>query len=280
MNAVDRASSAASQAAMQASPWVEKLARIGYYCKGIVYTIVGVIAFRAAFDMTSSSPDSDSALRTILMQPFGKVLLGLVGLGLFGYVLWRFVQAATDPENRGTDAKGIAYRIFYVVSGLIYASLAIQALRMAFGSSGGSGGQSASQQASGIMANEWGVWLIGLAGVLIAGYGIQQLIKAWESDISSKFQLSQVSPGWRKWVVRLSRLGMASRGVVFVIIGWFFLKSAWQHDASEATGLSGALQAIENTAYGPWLAGLVALGLIAYGVFTFLKGRYRRIDAS
>ncbi len=130
------------------------------------------------------------------------------------------------------------------------------------------------------MANDWGVWLIGLVGVLIAAYGIHQLIKAWTSDISNKFQLSQVSAGWRKWVVRLSRFGMAARGVVFVIIGWFFLEAAWQHDASEAKGLSGALRSIEQTAYGPWLAGLVALGLIAYGIFTFLKGRYRRIDVS
>ncbi len=131
MDTTDRASNAASRAAMEASPWIEKLARIGYYCKGIVYTIVGIIAFRAAFDMTSSSPDSGSALRTILMQPFGRIMLGFIGVGLFGYVLWRFVQATTDPENRGTDAKGIAYRISYVVSGLIYGSLAIEALRMA-----------------------------------------------------------------------------------------------------------------------------------------------------
>ena len=277
MNALERASDAAARTAANASPWVETLARIGYYCKGIVYTIVGIIAFRAAFDMTGSSPDSGSALRAILTQPFGQVLLGLVGVGLFGYVLWKFVQAANDPENRGTDAKGIIYRTAYVISGVIYGSLAVQALRLAFGS--GSGDESASQTASGLMANQWGVWLVGLAGLGVAGYGVHQLIKAWTADFSRQFRLSQVSAGWRKWVIRLSRAGMAARGVVFLIIGWFFLKAAWQHDPSEAKGLSGALQMIEQTAYGPWLAGLIALGLVAYGVFTFLKGRYRRIDA-
>lgn len=280
MNAVDRASSAAEQAAMYASPWVKKLARVGYYCKGIVYTLVGVIAFRAAFDMTGSSPDSESALRSILTQPFGQILLGLVGVGLFGYVLWRFVQAATDPERRGTDAKGIAYRAFYVVSGLIYGSLAVQALRLAIGRAGGGGGDSTAENASTLMSNQWGAWLVGLAGLIVAAYGLHQLVKAWQADFSRQFQLSEVSAGWRKWVMRLSRFGTAARGVVFVIIGWFLLRAAWQHDPSEARGLSGALRTIESTAYGPWLAGLVALGLIAYGIFTFLKGRYRRIETT
>lgn len=279
MSAVDQVTNATQKAAMQASPWVKKLARLGYACKGAVYAIVGIIAIRAAFDMTSSAPDSDSALRSILMQPFGRLLLAIVGVGLFGYVLWRLVQAVTDPEDRGDDAKGLMHRAFYVVSGLIYGSIAIQALRMAIGGSSG-GGQSTEQRASGLLAETWGVWLVGLVGAIIIGYGIRQLVKAWTSDISKQFKLGEVSARWRTWVIRLSRFGMGARGIVFLIMGWFLLKAAWTHDASEARGLAGALRTVEQTAYGPWLAAMLGAGVVAYGIFTFLKARYRRIETT
>ncbi|MDX1584937.1 MAG: DUF1206 domain-containing protein, partial [Thermoanaerobaculia bacterium] len=193
---------------------------------------------------------------------------------------WRFIQGGMDPEGRGTDAKGIAYRTFYVISGLIYATLAVQAIRIALGAGGGGGGNETTKLAFGLMSKPWGVWVIGLAGVVIIGYALRQLTRAWTADISRQFMLSEVSAGWRIWVIRLSRFGMAARGVVFTIIGWFLLQAAWQHDPQEAQGLAGALRSIEQTAWGPWLAGLVAVGLAAYGVFTFLKGRYRRIETT
>jgi len=44
-------------------------------------------------------------------------------------------------------------------------------------------------------------------------------------------------------------------------------------------GLDGALQALAEQPYGPWLLGIVALGLVAYGVHMGVQARYRRIIA-
>jgi hypothetical protein len=82
----------------------------------------------------------------------------------------------------------------------------------------------------------------------------------------------------RQWVRRVCRFGMAARGVVFGIIGLFLLLAAWRNNPGEARGLGGALHSLQEQGYGPWLLGVVALGLVAYGGYQFVLARYRRID--
>src|ERR687883_364060 len=105
------------------NPWFERLARFGYASKGVVYVIAGVLSARAAFGLGGATTDSRGALLTILSEPFGKVMLVLIGVGLIGYVLMRLVQAFMDPEHKGSDAKGIVGRIGYLIGGLVYAGL-------------------------------------------------------------------------------------------------------------------------------------------------------------
>ena len=107
-----------------ANPWAERLFRLGYAAKGLVYAIVGWLAALAALGPSGRTTGTRGALRSLLKQPFGRILLGLVALGLSGYVLWRFVQAIMDTENKGTDAKGIILRLSYAGNGLIYGGLA------------------------------------------------------------------------------------------------------------------------------------------------------------
>src|SRR5919201_941439 len=92
------------------SPWFERLARFGYAAKGVVYLVGGALSARAAFGLGGTTTDSQGVLITILSEPFGKLMLVLIGIGLIGYVLLRLVQAFMDPEQKGSDAKGIALR--------------------------------------------------------------------------------------------------------------------------------------------------------------------------
>ncbi len=269
----------ARRAAHQAGPGVQRLARLGYAAKGVVYIIIGVIAADAAFSPAEQIEGSSGALGTILRQPFGKVLLGIMALGLAGYVLWKVVQAVMDPEHKGSDAKGMVSRIGYGISAMLYAGLTLQAVRMLRGSGGG-GGNGAQDWTAAVMEKPFGRVAIGLLGLGIAGYGVYELVKAFKGDLTKKLNLEGSAVATRQRVVALGRAGMAARGVVFGIIGWLVLKAALQYDPSEAQGLQGALVALRKAAYGPWLLGLVALGLIAYGIFQLVKARYRIIRAS
>jgi Domain of Unknown Function (DUF1206) len=86
-----------------------------------------------------------------------------------------------------------------------------------------------------------------------------------------------MSQAEQTWAVRLGRLGIAARGIVFGIIGLFLIQAAKQSDASQAKGFGEALASLEQQPFGPWVLGLVALGLIAYGIYSVVEARYRRI---
>jgi len=259
--------------------WVERLARLGYLAKGIVYTIVGVLAVQAAFGAGGQTTDAKGALGAIAAQPFGKFLLALLTVGLIGYVVWRFVQAVQDPEHKGDDAKGWATRLGYAVSGLIYASLAFTAIGLIRGSGGGGGGNSKQDWTAQLLAQPFGQWLVGLVGAFVIGLGFYQLYKAYKAKFRKEMKLHEMSPTEETWATRIGRFGLGARGVVFCIIGFFLLQAARQSDASEVRGLDGALQSLAQQPYGPWLLGIVALGLVAYGIHMAVQARYIRIPS-
>src|SRR5918992_1253022 len=108
------------EAARRASPWVERIPRFGYAAKGVVYVVMGVLAVLAAVNAgAGSTTDQNGAFQTIEEAPFGQVLLGVVAVGLVGYVLWRSIQVVADPDDEGTGAKGVAKRIGYAGSALV-----------------------------------------------------------------------------------------------------------------------------------------------------------------
>lgn len=266
-------------AAHEAAPWTEGLARLGYAAKGVVYIVVGLLAAQAAFGSGGSVDGSDGAIATILRQPFGRFMVGAIAIGLFGYALWRFVQAGLDPEGKGSDAKGIARRIGYAVSGVIHTSLAVEAARSVLrGSSSGGGGEGADHWTAVLMAQPFGAWIAGAVGAGIAAYGLYQLYKAYTVQLGKRLDLGRMQPTARTWAVRLSRFGLAARGVVFAIMGALLVQAALQSDPSDAVGLGGALRTLQQQSYGPWLLGAVALGLAGYGIYELVKSKYRRVE--
>jgi hypothetical protein len=262
----------------ETAKWVERLARFGYAAKGIVYILVGVLAFLAAFNWGGQVTGSQGAFKTIASQPFGKVLLFVIAIGLLGYVLWRFVQAAKDPEHHDRGAPAIGRRIAYAISGLIYGSLAIFAFRVVFGSPSGNGGSGSQQQTATLLSQPFGQWLVGAVGVAIVAYGFYCFYRAYATKFRRKLKLAEMSSNEITWSTRIARFGLTAKGVVSVIVGYFFIQAALSANPSQARTTEGALQAIQQGPYGAWLMGLVALGLVAYGIHLGVQARYRRIS--
>src|SRR4028118_1471446 len=97
----EQAKQQAENMARQAKSWIEPLGRFGYAAKGVVYALIGVLAAQAALGRGGETTDSQGALQRIVQAPFGKLLLGIVTVGLVGYAIWRLVQAFEDTENKG-----------------------------------------------------------------------------------------------------------------------------------------------------------------------------------
>ncbi len=276
-HAADRAEQAARRAA--ANPWVERLARLGFAAKGIVYITIGALAVQAARGSGGATTDSRGAIEAIGQQPFGRVLLGVVAVGMLGHALWLFVEAALDPDRKGSDAKGIAQRVGYAVLGVVYVGFALTAVRLLMGS-GVAGGDATQDWTARLMAQPFGRWLVGLIGLGVIGFGLSELYQAYTTKFRDKLNMAQMSANEQTWAIRSGRFGLAARGVVFGIIGGFLIQAALQSNADKVQGLGGALQALARQPFGPWLLGIVAAGLIAYGIFMLVSARFRRIFAA
>lgn len=267
----------AEQTVRHAKPWVESLARAGYAAKGVVYMLIGFLALQAAMTGAGKTTDSEGALATVVQRPFGSFLLGLIGVGLAGYALWRFVQAGLDVENEGSDAKGMATRAGFVLSGMVYSALAFSAFQFAAGAKQGNDGDGMADWTARIFALPFGQILVGVAGLVVIGLGVSQIVRGWKADFNKQLKLDEIAPAFRSWAVASGRVGHAARGIVFFIVGGFLMNAAFHAEPQKAKGLGSALDLLSKQSYGSLLLGIVAAGLALYGIFMLVEARYRRI---
>ena len=261
------------------SHWMTMFARFGYAAKGVVYLIIGGLAVELAIGRGGATTDQRGALRTIYEQPFGKFLLIVVAIGLIAFALWSFIQALFDTEGKGKKAKGILARVGYAAIGISYGLLALGAIELVDGSgNGGKSSTSSAQDWTGkILHYPAGVFLVVLIGLIVLGIAGYLLYRAYSANFKKKLALQEMGNQVRKWGVYLGRFGYGAMGVVFCIVGLFLIIAAVKHDPNDAKGLDSALQVLLHQPFGPFLLAIVALGLFAYGVYSFVEARYRRM---
>lgn len=255
--------------------WIETAGRAGFAAKGFVYVAIGGFATLAAFGSGSTSEGSRAVLREIAQQPFGRVLLGLAGVGLLGYVVWRIIQALYNPSSSGKEWKDLIKRIGYGTSAVINLALAWYALQVAFRSAS-SGGGSKQEWTARLLAQPFGRWLVGAVGLIIIGVGVYFFYKAINARFMRHLKAGRMTLEREKIVKRTGQVGIPARGVAFLLIGGFVIQAAIQTDPQEVQGLGAAFQTLASQPYGPWLMGVVAVGFVAYGVYCFMLSRYRR----
>lgn len=261
------------------SPVVVALARLGYAVKGILYIIIGLLAVLLAVGHGGSATDQRGAIGAIAALPFGRFILIVMTIGLFGFGLWSIFQGVLDVDGHGTKAKGILARVGYAAVGVTYIILGYGALRVVTGTGGaGKSTTSSTQDWTAILLKQpFGQALVVIVGLVVLAIALYLYIRAYKAQFQSSLNLGQLRSDSRKVIVSLGRLGYAALGVVFTIIGIFLIVAALQHNANKAVGLDGALQNLIHQPFGPVLLFIVALGLIAYGLYSFAEARYRRI---
>ncbi|MBT2663416.1 DUF1206 domain-containing protein [Bacillus sp. ISL-45] len=262
----------------EVKPWVRRFARFGYIAKGLVYVMVGVLAALAAFGSSGDTTGTSGALQSLAAIPFGEVALWFIGIGLIGYIMWDFIKAIKDPENEGTDAKGLIKRTGYFLSGLIYTNLALGAIKLASNTGSANGGNSEKTISAKLMEQPFGVWLVGIVGAIIMGYGFYELYSGAKGKFISKFKTYEMNDKERKIALLSGKIGLISRGIVLSMVGFFFIRTAYTHNPNESKGLGGALTELANQPFGQILLAIVAAGLILYGIYQIIKGRYQHMN--
>lgn len=256
---------------------LELMARIGYAANGTIHFVVGVLAVLVALGERRQATGSRGAIRTIASQPYGEVLLWITAGGLLAYAIWRFIQTFADPEREGSDLGGILRRTGYFFTALAHVGLAVFTMNMAMGASAASGDDSQVERelTAAALGQPLGQWI-----VLLAGFGV--LIAAclqFHGAFAETFmrRLHGLTREQAAWTRRAGKLGFFARGVVFLLIGSFLIRAAAQADPNESRGLDGALQELARQPHGAWILGIVAAGLMLYGVFMMVTARYRHI---
>lgn len=253
---------------------IKRLAQAGFVAKGVVYVLLGALAFLAATETGGRATENadKTGVFMLLKDGFaGKWLLPILGAGLVCYTGWRMVEGYHQLSEEDGKKKWIGLRYFF--SGAAYFSLAVTAFKMGFASSAGNG-NSQQQLAAELLSKPFGQWLLGIAALIIAGIGCYQLYYALSEKYKKHVNDIRLSRTPSRVLLLSGKLGYSARGLVWLIIAFLMLRAALHVSSAEAGGTGKALTVLENQSYGPYLLALLGFGLFLYGCFNFVRARY------
>ncbi|WP_079159373.1 DUF1206 domain-containing protein [Streptomyces griseus] len=272
-NGRNRARGAANSRTMEVG------ARAGFVARGVIYLLVGVLALRIAFsDGGGEQADRGGAIAEIAAKPFGSVLLWALGAALAAMALWRLSEACFGQA--GPDGRKPSKRAAAAGRAVFYAFVAYSVLSYAAGDQG-SGSGSSDRQTDDVTARVlgWtgGQWLVGLAGAVVVGAGLWMAYRAVTRAYHKHLKLSEMTRKARRAVDVVGVFGGTARGVLFATAGGFAVAAAVRHEPGKAKGMDDTLRSFTETPAGPWLLALIALGLAAFGAFSWAQARWRKI---
>ena len=243
--------------------------------KGVVYALIGFFAAATLIGISKSGANGPKAVIEWLGDnTFGSVLLGLIGVGLLCYSVWRLYKAGADTENEGHDQEGTVKRIAWACSGLAYATLAVFAFREIFRGGGSKGGKQ--DLIADILAKSWGPYVVGVLCVIFIGVALYQAYRGFSGKHMEKIKTARLDSGQESAFRTMGYIGLLSRAVIYGIIAYFLGRAALMDDPSQFKGIGDSLQYLDNAA-GKIALVVVGLGLLAYGLFMFVRARYERV---
>ena len=254
---------------------LEHLARIGLIAYGVVHLLLAWLALQLAWGGGSGqSADQAGALATLAEQPLGRPLLWLLAVGLVALAAWQAAEVLRWRSRLSSSGdarkKAVEKTVKAVAKAVLYAALAVLAVRTATGGGGG-GGQ---QQAAGVFGWPAGRWLVGLIGLVVIGVGLYLVNKGVSKKFLEEVDLRSASPQTTRLVTRLGQAGFPAKGVALGVVGGLLVYAAVTFDPARATGLDGALRTILDAPFGKVLLTLVAIGIAAFGAYCFVRARY------
>ncbi|GAA1809403.1 DUF1206 domain-containing protein [Nocardioides hankookensis] len=251
--------------------WIDWVARAGLVAYGVVYVLIGWLAIQLAFGDRSGAPSSSGALRELAQQHFGGVLIWVVSIGMFLLALWQLVEAAfghRDEDGR----KRVGKRLASAGKAIVYVVIGVSGVKIAIGSSSsGKGEETFTAQLMDLPAGQVLVVAVGLA---IIGFGLFQLYRAWTEGFADKLDSEGRSGKSGTAYVAFGKAGYSARGVAFAIVGGLFCYAGITHEAKKSGGLDQALFTVLDQPFGPFLLGIVGVGLACFGLFTFAQARH------
>ena len=250
-------------------PALEMAARVGYAVSGLLHLLIGWLALQVAWSNSGKSADQSGALASLAGNGLGQVALWVAVLGFFGLALWQVAEAVGGSFGEGMDAwagrgKAIAKAVVYLVLGWT-------TLGFARGKQSSSKQQTVDFTAS-MLQSTAGRVLVVVIGLVIVGVGIYHVYKG-----ATKRFLRDLAENPGTFATRAGQIGYIAKGIALAIVGLLFVVAGVTRRARTAGGLDTALHTLREQPMGPVLLTVVAIGLVAYGVYSFARARYARV---
>lgn len=261
--------------------WKKVTAKAGYSAKTVMYVMLGVFILTSVLTTLNREKASQSnVFITLKQQPLGQIFLCILVIGLACYALWRWLQVFIEDKSEDDSLFiHIINKLFFFVSGAFYFAAAYAGGKTLLEMQSSSSSQDNSKEVSEyLLQYEWGLMVVAAIGVCILIFAVVQFKHAYTTDFLEKFSLSSLSPRITKCVTVTGRLGYIARGVVYSLVGGFFILAALLSNPSEAGGLQKALETLMKQPFGPYIIAAVGVGFIMFGLYCALEAKYRKVE--
>ena len=253
-------------------PVFENIARGGFVMSGLVHVLIGVIALRLALGGSGQEADQGGALQAVASAPGGSILLWGGGVAMAMLTIWYVAEAWFGAKWTRQGSEKAKHVVKSLGKAVVYAALAVTALRFAAGGSSDSGEQT-SQLTAGLMGSPGGrvlVVAVGLVVLVIGGYHVYTGAgRGFEDDLRLPRGETMGTA-----IAVTGVVGYIAKGIALIIVGLMFGWAALTADPEKASGLDVALKTLASLPAGSVLLGVVGAGVILYGVYAVLRSRY------
>ncbi|CAN5161809.1 DUF1206 domain-containing protein [soil metagenome] len=256
---------------------IEIAARIGYGAQGFVYVSAGLLTVLAAFDILRDAAGSQEATYWLARQPFGPVWLMSLGLGLTAFAAWCLLQAVFDADHEGRSRSAVMKRMGQGTNGVVHAALAVTAFSLMFAAKRDleSAGQAGAHDlAATVLAVPFGDAVLIAVGLGLVVSGLTTAISALREDFTDRLTCSEAVC---RRLAPLGKAGNVARGISLIPLGAFVCLGGLHSRASEVRTFGDALDGLADQPGGGLVLALTGVGLVGFGIFSFIEARFRRI---
>lgn len=250
------------------SEWFERAARAGFAVNGLLHILIGVLAISVAIGASTRSDEADpaGAIHVVADTPGGLVLVWILAAGLAALALWLLLEAVLGHFFEGEWRSGA----LVVAKAAAYGALTVPAVTIGLGGRVESDDDVREVSAL-LVQTPFGIALLGVAGVAVIGIGAYFAVKGIRRSFLDDIRTPSGSVGTAVTVI--GTVGYVAKGIALAAVGVLLIETAFTVDPSDAGGLDDALRSVVQLPFGAVLLVVVALGLIAYGLYSGVRAR-------
>lgn len=258
------------------STLLRSTARGGLVVRAVFYLVLAGLAVNVLLGPASggeADANENGALRAVGQTPIGAVLLVGAAVGFLAFAMARLVGAATD------QSEGRLRRLSTAGQGTFYLGAAWLTTSFVLGQQEAGSEEQREETAGLVLGLPGGEVLVVVAGLIVLGVCLWQLVVAARGHFADSLQTEQMSGPVHALVWFVARFGIAARAVAYAPVGVLLVLAGVRSSPDQANSLDAVLLELTRTGWGRALGILVAVGFTVFAVYSLLEARYREVTA-